>query len=229
MLAIGERYRCLLEAPLKEQTDESIIWLPDNPDLDPRVAAHADLSLFAVENHIVVAKGIYTHFVNSITFPNTEITTSEYQCAKYPKDAGLCVCVVGEYVFCNPKVVDKSILPWLQTKRVITVNQGYTRCSVCVVADDALITADCSIAHKARDNGIHALLIQPGHILLDGFDYGFIGGATIRIKNRIAFTGTISHHPDQEEILRFLARHGAEPVFLTEYPIYDIGGAVALP
>ena len=74
------------------------------------------------------------------------------------------------------------------------------------------------------------LRIRPGYIELIGYDYGFIGGAAFLINDHtLAFTGALDRHPDKDRILDFLAQHGVQPVFLTEVPIFDIGGAVALP
>ena len=75
-----------------------------------------------------------------------------------------------------------------------------------------------------------SLDIAPGHIALEGFPYGFIGGAAFKISDdTMAFTGTLDEHPDGERIVGYLAEYGLGSVFLTDKPIFDIGGAVALP
>ena len=74
------------------------------------------------------------------------------------------------------------------------------------------------------------LQIRPGHIALEGYDYGFIGGASFLLdSNTLAFTGHLDVHPDRDRILDFLRQHGVSAVFLTESPVFDIGGAVRLP
>lgn len=39
-----------------------------------------------------------------------------------------------------------------------------------------------------KQNGVEVLRITNGHIRLDGFDYGFIGGCSARLKNTIFFS-----------------------------------------
>lgn len=228
-LIIGKRYRPKLEKSLENQ-GISAVWLPDNPDIDPRLAGHADLSVFMPSaGTLVVAKGIYPHIVNYLTNRGYSVITSHEQGKVYPTDAGLCVCATGRYTIYNPKTVDAAAAP-LITGVPIRVSQGYAKCSVCVVADDAIITADSAIASRAADAGMDVCKIQPGHIFLEGFDYGFIGGASFLIDEKhLAFTGTLGQHPDKEHIFAFLAKHGVRPLFLTNEPIFDIGGAVALP
>lgn len=44
LCALGAKYRDLLEKPLVKR-GISALWLPDNPNVDPRLAGHADLML----------------------------------------------------------------------------------------------------------------------------------------------------------------------------------------
>ena len=227
-LAIGERYRNQLEEALREQ-EAQVLWLPDNPDVDERLAGHADLSVFSENDIILAANGARAELVNCLTCQTVIIESSRKQGPVYPADAALCACSTGKYILYNPKTVD-PLIPEHTNSIPILVNQGYTNCSVCVVSNDAIITADDVIASRARQAGMDVLKIRPGHIKLDGFDYGFIGGAAFLLDpGRMAFTGTLSDHPDEARILAFLGKHGQEPVYLTKTPIFDIGGAVALP
>lgn len=228
-LIIGERYLPKLRESLENQ-GVSVLWLPDNPDMDSRLAGHADLSVFMPKpGTLVIAKGMRSDIVNILTNRGCRVFFAHEQGKTYPADAGLCLCATGRYTIYNPKTAD-AVAVSLMTGVPIAVNQGYTKCSVCVVSDDAIITADSAIASRAADAGMDVCQIQPGHILLEGFDYGFIGGASFLLnEKRLAFTGTLEQHPDKERVFAFLAKHGVEPVFLTNEPVFDIGGAVALP
>lgn len=229
MLAIGRKYRSWLEEGLKRHTREDIFWLPDNPAVDERLAGHADLNVFSGNGAIVVAKGLYSYIVKELTNIGVPVLPSGEQNSVYPKDAGLCVCRTGRYTIYNPKISDPVLEPYLDSDRIF-VNQGYTRCSVCAVSDEAIITADDGISSAAWKKGLDVLKIAPGHISLDGYGYGFIGGATVKLnRNTIAFTGVLDEHPDKDRILQFLQKYYVEPVFLTKTPIFDIGGAIALP
>ena len=228
-LLIGQRYRQKLDAPLAD-LGADVFWLPDNPDIDPRLSGHADLSVvFPAPKTSVAAQGIYPFIVNYLTYRGYTVTQSGPQGASYPAVAGLCVCVVGRYTIYNSKTVDPLLAPLLTDTR-IDVPQGFTKCSVCVVSDEAIITADDVIARRASKAGIDVLHIAPGMIRLEGFDTGFIGGASFLLnEDTLAFTGTLDGHTDKDRITAFLRKHAVRPVYLTKAPVFDIGGAVTLP
>jgi hypothetical protein len=70
------------------------------------------------------------------------------------------------------------------------------------------------------------LLIDKGHIQLQGFDYGFIGGASGRIGDTIIFNGDITQHPDYEKIAAFIEDRDLKIKYFTEYPLEDIGSII---
>jgi hypothetical protein len=111
----------------------------------------------------------------------------------------------------------------------VPVKQGYTKCSTCVVGENAIITADASIANAALANSVETLLIRSGHIALPGFDYGFIGGAAGLIDNSLlAVCGKLASHPDSGAIRAFCTARCVNIVELADRPLIDIGGIVTL-
>ncbi len=217
------------------------IWLPDDPTLDPRLAGHGDLLAFASDQTVVLAENIYNNGVSSSSESTSSgivnhLTNMGYTVRPtmnrrgphYPADAGLCICATGKYTIYDPDTIDGAVKPLIGGVSV-TVAQGYTKCAACVVDDHSIITADAGVSRAAKNAGMDVLDIAPGYIALDGYGYGFIGGASFKINsNVIAFTGTLDEHPDKERIMRFLAEHGQKAVFLTPEPIFDIGGAICL-
>ena len=226
---IGKRYEPELAQSLGAQGIEAI-WLPDNKDVDPRLAGHADLSVFVDHGHVVAAKCVYPTIVNLLTNGGYAVIKAEReQGSKYPKDVGLCVCATGEYTLYDPKTVDPAVVSLLRG-RLVPVNQGYTRCTAAMVDDHSIITADAGVSREAKDAGMDVLDIAAGYIELKGYDHGFIGGASFKINdNTIAFTGKLDGHPDEGRICDFLAGHGQKALILTDRLIFDIGGAIALP
>ena len=71
-------------------------------------------------------------------------------------------------------------------------------------------------------------MISQGNIELDGYDYGFIGGAGGRIDdNTVIFFGNIEKHPDYISIKEFCAKHSVTIKCLCKnMPLTDIGGIV---
>jgi hypothetical protein len=115
-------------------------------------------------------------------------------------------------------------LSLLKPKKFINVKQGYTKCSTCVVTNQAVITSDTSIAKSLSLEKIDVLLIPPGDIILPGMNYGFIGGATGLVENDVlAFYGHLDHYLYGKDVLSFLKKHKVEPMFLRNGKLIDRG------
>ena len=218
VFAIGEKYRERLEGPLAA-LGVCAFWLPDNPNVDTRLSGHADLMLLDLGGGRVLT------YLDGLPDIGLEVVKVEGQGRVYPEDARLCACVVGRYCIHDFRISDPHITGFER----IQVRQGYARCSTCVVDERSVITSDAGIAKAAARHGIDVLGIRPGYIELEGFDTGFIGGASFKLSpERMAFTGRLDLHPDRARIEAYLRGRGVEPVYLTERPAFDIGSAVPL-
>ena len=129
--------------------------------------------------------------------------------------------VIGEHLFGKLEYLSKSVLNL--GFKTVNVNQGYARCSTLSVNDRALITSDKGIAKVAKEQNLDALLITSGYVALDGYDYGFIGGASGCDNENVYFCGDLSTHPDAETIYDFCLFHGKSPISLSPSPLYDVG------
>lgn len=229
MLLIGRRYRPLLARPFARLGME-VCWLPDNPQVDSRLAGHADLSVFAKGRTVVAARGIWLDIVKYLTNRGYAVLpAAREQGAAYPLDVGLCVCQTETYTICNRRTVDPALKPFLSDP-VIDTAQGYSRCAVVAADSRSIICADPGICRAAKKAGLEVLQITPGYIALSGFAYGFAGGAFIRLQpDTLACTGTLDGHPDQDAMLAFLHSLGQTVLFLTEKPVFDVGGGIYLP
>ena len=229
IVIIGERYRKRLEKPLKELGIE-ILWMCDNPYLDPRLAGHADLSAIRLGKKIVVSRHIAENplYVNLLTYRGYEVCSMYTVHGKaYPEDAHLCACITGEYLIHNLRCTDPEVLKNFNGE-IMHVNQGYTKCSCCVIDSNALISADSGIERMIHRYDIEMLKINHGSIVLDGFDYGFIGGASIVLDDVVLFTGELADKRDKLCVEEFVRSRGKYPVYLSHGPAFDIGGAVVL-
>lgn len=146
----------------------------------------------------------------------------------YPQETAFNALVMGRKLFCRTGSASPRLLATAEAlgMEIISVKQGYAACSVCKVNDRAAITADSGMAAALEGEGIDALRIRPGHILLPGYDTGFIGGASTLLDGRLIFFGNAAAHPDWPQIERFLATHGAEYKLFGGIPLTDLGGAV---
>lgn len=228
-MLLGERYREILEKSLNRLGYDTIP-IADNPYIESRVSAHADLSLFFDGTTVFAADYLKTgNFCEKIKNSGIKISFIDVkQAEKYPDDCGMNICPFGNRYIYNPKTAAQCLIEHLnrQGREGIECRQGYTRCSVCIVDSNSIITADTLIAKNCRKMGLEVLEILPGYIKLDGFEYGFIGGASINLEPELlAFTGTLEFHPQQDEILSFIESRGVEIEYLTRLPAFDIGSA----
>jgi hypothetical protein len=223
---IGEKYKGKLSQGLAAQGIEAI-FLPNNTHVDTRLSGHADLMICRVGEEAIAVKQMVKYLTN---MGCSAITADREQNIGYPQDAGMCVCLTGKYAIYNPRTADPQVSLRIREYIPVRVAQGYSKCAVCVVDEDSIITADRGIAAEAVRAGMDVLAVEPGHILLDGFRDGFIGGATFQsTPDKLFFTGTLNDHPDKNRILDYLQRKHVKPVFLTDEPLFDIGSAVELP
>ena len=233
-LLIGDRYRSKLEKALIAQGFR-VFWMPYNTALDPRLAAHADLSALRLDGgrsgKAIVFSGSVCRgeALDSYLINNNYVIINALasQGPNYPCDASLCACAVGKRLIHSRHVSDEAILREF-CGEYIDVRQGYARCSVCAVDDSSVITADAGIAAAAERAGITVLRISPGHVALDGFSYGFIGGASFCCGSTVYFTGSLAAHPDGSRIADFISARGKASVCLTDMQLFDIGSAVVV-
>lgn len=229
---IGEKYYDILHNSLKSLSIDAI-KVPGNTNISSPVSSHADMSvLHAGEEGIWLAPFLKnSEFAEKLELSGLNVHYSSLQQGKeYPHDVSLNICVLNKLVICS-KWADNAIADYFTKSeyKIIRTKQGYARCSICPISENAVITADRGVADALRAENFDVLLISPGHISLPGYDYGFIGGSAFKIsENRLAFTGLLDGHPDKNAIEEFLGLHNIEPVYLTNLPIFDIGGAIPI-
>ena len=146
----------------------------------------------------------------------------------YPGHAIYNGCSTGKYFIHNLKITDSSLLEEVESQGQIPVHvaQGYAKCSCIVVDENSIITADMGIAKAATSAGLDVLVIKPGQVALDGYPYGFIGGASGKLGNTIIFNGDLSAHSDYLAIKDFIESRGLEIKYFEEYPLTDIGSII---
>ena len=149
----------------------------------------------------------------------------------YPHDVKLNVAVSRDFFVVNPKTADTALSEalTLSGRRAIPVKQGYSKCSLCMVTENAVITEDPSIYEALSSTDIDTLLISKGDIYLSDTHCGFFGGSTGKLSSdTLAVTGSLSTHRDGEKIKDFCKKHGVSILELTQNKIIDVGGILPL-
>lgn len=181
-----------------------------NPALnvDPAIICHPDI--------------LHCHLKDGYVFHGDPLTLGP----SYPYDVPYNACSTGRYFIHNLKHTSPELLAEAGRLGLETVHvaQGYTRCSVLPVDKGSIITSDRGVAASCTQ--LDVLLITPGHILLPGYNTGFIGGTGGRVGNEMLFNGDLSAHPDFLNIKDFIESRGIRCLWFSDIPLTDIGSII---
>ena len=211
------------------------IRLPKDPCLGEAVRSHPDTLIFHHGSRLIttadycdVAAYIFSD-IREMTDDVKISFTADMRGRKYPLDCQMNALVIGNRIFCNQNHLSKAIIEYADENglTISHTNQGYPACTTLAFGNSA-ITADCGMAKALRNEGVNVLQITEGHIALPPHEYGFIGGASVVIGNKVCFYGDIKRHPDGEAIISFIRENRFEPISLSDEPLVDFGGGIVL-
>ncbi len=200
----------LFDQPIQNHADMMFIHLAKENCIVQKESAELVKKITKLGFNVSYAKNIYTE--------------------KYPNDVGLNCTFVGNYLIGRVESMDKALIEFCENenKQLINVNQGYSKCSICVVNENSIITEDESI-YNALKNKLDVLKIESGCISLNGYNYGFFGGCSGLIdKNLIAVNGDIKLHKSYSSIIDFLKERKTDIICLKTGQLQDIGSIIPL-
>lgn len=220
------------EASLQKTGIEVIKTIPCK-ELYDAIDGHPDIVVHPVgQNKIIVAPNVFDQLQPVLSKKGFALTKGEtWLNRNYPSNIAYNVLRIGAFAFHHTKYTDKALKNEFEKMNIqlIHVNQGYTKCSACVVDQSSIITSDSMLAKAAEKHGIESLLIRSEGIILQGLNYGFIGGSTGLLSSKtLAFTGNLDKLQDNYKIIDFLSRKGIEVKILSTKQIFDIGSIIPL-
>lgn len=229
LVAISLALKDLIDSLEKHRIE--CLTVEPSSNLQRPVMSHADMNIVHMGGNAFGANKINTDIIDKITTIGGSVVYKADLAPDYPNDIKLNIAIIGNRVVCNSYYADDRVLDYLgiKGKRIIHVNQGYSRCSTAVVNEHSIMTADKSMYNTYLENGFNCLLLESGDIELAGYNYGFIGGCCGLIdKDVMAFTGDINKYSEGERVKEFLCRNNCDYVCLTENKLIDIGGIIPL-
>ncbi len=226
-IIIDSRMRKIEKEYLSEYGE--LIELPYQSSVYDEISSHPDIFFCKINNKIFSA-------------PNVEVSKKIYCEAgqdnvelEYPFDIRYNVCQIGNSVIHNFKYTDKKILNYAkeQELKLIQVQQGYSKCSICPTSDKSCITSDEGIYKKLKQEDIDVLLVKENINLLDknGFKTkmkGFIGGATAVLKNKFIVFGDSCKLSNKDILQEHIQKYNLELVDFKKLEIVDYGGIVVI-
>lgn len=208
-----------------EKFNIEVIKTLKNPHLPEGLSTHADLQICFIENFAVTAPFAYDYYKEKLPEFTVVMGLTNVQGA-YPNDVSYNVLTTNKKLFHNLKFTDNKILELCRDAEfsIHQINQGYTKCTVCLVAENAVITEDIGVAVALKKYGFDVLLIKSGDVILNGYKNGFLGGASGLINNnKLCFLGDITKHINYEEIYKFAEKYGVGLISLTNEILVDYG------
>lgn len=198
------------------------VLLPPSKLLDTPVASHADMLLHRLDDKLLVCEYYYNENKELFDDENV-ILTDEKHGKNYPDDI-----IFNAFVYKNTLVgkiekLSKYIRKHCESLKCVNVKQGYAKCS-CIVTPDFCITADKNIFNKLYNLGCSC--VSEGGVELDGYNYGFLGGASFYDDGKMFFFGDLYAHKDGKIIAELLKSRGIETNCLTSGTLKDLGGAI---
>lgn len=211
----------------------NVLELVRDSALGEAVSSHPDTVLFRCDNQIITT----AEYCDEAAFffsdlreycPEVKISFSaDCRGKEYPRDCIMNALVIGDKIFAKSDTLSDKIKEFAADRgmKICHVKQGYPACSTLALGNTA-ITADKGMAKALMSEGIDVTLIREGGILLDGCEYGFIGGASGVCGDKVYFIGDVLSHPDGEIICDAVRRAGYKPISLSSESLTDRGGLI---
>ncbi len=207
------------------KTRGAVILVPKDNRFDTRISSHPDLIISIIDHTLVIDEHAHINIFKQLdTLGVPYVTGSSRLAATYPEDIAYNTVITKDFLIHNIDYTDFLLRKHSihTNKKLLSVKQGYTKCSTVVVNDDTVITSDQGI-YKAAKDFLNILLIQPGHVFLEGYDFGFLGGASGGFEDEVVFHGDLSKHPDFLRIKSFIEASHKTLRYFKEFPLTDIG------
>lgn len=187
------------------------------------LSGHPDIFIFQDETNLIVAPNTPAEITKKIglekfQYGKTIIGTTVKESTPYN-------CVATHTYFIHKLYfTDKKILESQTNKKIIAINQAFTRCTTFPITDTAFITSDKYTEKQLLAHNCSVLYINSNGIQLPPYKYGFIGGCLGKHKDTIYINGSLSKHKQGNEIKSFIESHHLTICELHDGELYDGGG-----
>ena len=180
--------------------------------IDDCTSTHPDMQFLLTDNcEAIVEKTTLHHYLSIL--PDFNFITVPDIYAPYPNNSILNVTIIND--ICLLTSFQNNKLSGLFEYNPIIIKQGYSKCNICVLNSEAIITSDYGIIKKCSNFNLRAYYLPDNEITLNGYKNGFWGGATGLIdKDVLFFCGDIEKLNCYTELKGILSKEKIEPVFL---------------
>ncbi|NLJ57858.1 MAG: hypothetical protein GX339_03330 [Tissierellia bacterium] len=202
-------------------------------DLQEPVDGHPDMVIHPIDfETFIVAPNVYDYYRNVLDHKGIKVIKGGKTLSRnYPEDIAYNVARIGRYAVHNTQHTDQLLKYYLEEAGIelIHVNQGYTKCSVATISENKTLTSDFLIHETLISYNIESMYIDPKIVRLEGYNYGFIGGCTGLINDKIFLsTGKIFDENISFSLKEFVQSSGYVYDEASNQQITDLGTLIPI-
>ena len=204
------------------------------------ISSHPDIFFFQKDDALIYAPNAPKRIIKELKKRKIKLIEGKKEVGKkYPETVPYNAVGIGNLLIHNLKHTDETILSSYENH--INVNQGYTRCNLLALNENAFITSDVGIFNavnrqQTTDNSLYpheslvetygrtsVLYIDPKQIKLEGQKNGFFPGCCGVWKNNLIVCGSTKNLKEKAELDKFLKENNFNLIELYDGDLVDVG------
>lgn len=233
------------EAKKKLKKIGNVIFLNPTSLTYDSISSHPDIFFFQDKESLIYAPNAPKKWIKELKKRKIRLTEGKKEVGmKYPETVPYNAVGIGDLLIHNTKYTDPKILSLYE--KHISVNQGYTRCNLLALSENAFITSDEAISRELLVNSQQTqghrvaesqgqcqsqsqqptakiLHIDPKQIKLEGQKNGFFPGCCGVWKNNLIVCGSTRHLKEKEALDKFLQDNNFNLIELYDGELIDVG------
>ena len=204
------------------------------------ISSHPDIFFFQKDDALIYAPNAPKRIIKELKKRKIKLIEGKKEVGKkYPETVPYNAVGIGNLLIHNLKHTDETILSSYENH--INVNQGYTRCNLLALNENAFITSDVGIfnavnSQQSTDNSLYpheshvetyvrtsVLYIDPKQIKLEGQKNGFFPGCCGVWRNNLIVCGSTKNLKEKAELDKFLKENNFNLIELYDGELIDVG------
>ena len=204
------------------------------------ISSHPDIFFFQKDDALIYAPNAPKRIIKELKKRKIKLIEGKKEVGKkYPETVPYNAVGIGNLLIHNLNHTDETILSSYENH--INVNQGYTRCNLLALNENAFITSDVGIfnavnSQQSTVNSLYPheshvetyvrtsiLYIDPKQIKLEGQKNGFFPGCCGVWKNNLIVCGSTKNLKEKAELDKFLKENNFNLIELYDGELIDVG------
>ena len=187
------------------------------------ISSHPDIFFFQKDDALIYAPNAPKRIIKELKKRKIKLIEGKKEVGKkYPETVPYNAVGIGNLLIHNLKHTDETILSSYENH--INVNQGYTRCNLLALNENAFITSDVAVGTRLATSVHYSVLyIDPKQIKLEGQKNGFFPGCCGVWKNNLIVCGSTKNLKEKAELDKFLKENNFNLIELYDGDLIDVG------